>query len=214
MNEHDAISPDPSSSDASSFPEAEIGEDRQLPNLIQRIEQSADRAGVLDAVCREHPQLADRLRRWDRATGLLGQAGNEIGPDMPARLGDFILLERIATGGMGEIFRARQLGLDRVVAVKIIRRGRESAEAEERFFREQRTLSRLHQTHIVSIHSSGVQDDIHYFSMPYIHGASLSSVLRIARRRRSSEGQYDTPPLEQIAMETPVEIRHQSRARP
>jgi serine/threonine protein kinase/WD40 repeat protein len=100
---------------------------------------------------------------------------------------------------MGEIYEAVQEHLQRRVAVKVIRRGRVSPEARDRFLREQRVLARLHQTHIVPIHVAGEEGRLQYFVMPYIEGAALHHVVRTARELETAESGSKTPTLAQLA---------------
>ncbi|HEX3982788.1 MAG TPA: hypothetical protein VHX12_03765, partial [Acidisoma sp.] len=64
---------------------------------------------------------------------------------MPQRIGPYELLDEIGHGGMGRVFLARQEGLERIVALKVVsEQGFLSTEAELRFRREARTIARLH----------------------------------------------------------------------
>jgi|GEM_PF-1853966 len=106
-------------------------------------------------------------------------------PGLPfERLGEYRLLRRIATGGMGEVFLALQEPLGRRVAVKIIRSDREgSLEAEERFRREIEAVTRLRHTNIVTIYGCGSEQGVRYFAMELVAGKGLDEVLREARER-------------------------------
>ena len=88
------------------------------------------------------------------------------------------ILELLGAGGMGYVYKARQRGLDRLVALKLlppqISRDRNFA---ERFGREARALARLSHPGIVTIHDSGRAGDLYYFIMEFIDGLSLRQLL-------------------------------------
>ncbi len=98
------------------------------------------------------------------------------------RFGDYELLERIGRGGMGVVFRARQLSLGREVAVKFIVGGlADNPQAVARFFAEARAAARLHHPHIVPVFEVGSVDGMHFLSMPLLRGQNLAQ--RIAEAR-------------------------------
>ncbi len=100
------------------------------------------------------------------------------------RFGDYELLERIGRGGMGVVFRARQLSLGREVAVKFIVGGlADNVRAVARFMAEARAAARLHHPHIVPVFEVGSVDGMHFFSMPLMRGETLAQ--RIATTRMS-----------------------------
>jgi serine/threonine protein kinase len=89
-------------------------------------------------------------------------------------LGDFELLELLGAGGMGEVYRARQRGLNRLVAVKVIHRDHAAnPQARARFRREAEAIARLSHPHIVAVHAWGENDDAPYFALEYCTGGSL-----------------------------------------
>jgi len=91
--------------------------------------------------------------------------------------GDYELLEEIARGGMGVIYKARQSSLKRIVAVKMIRSGELASEAEmERFRTEAQAAAQLQHPNIVAIHEIGEYDGRHYFSMDFVERRNLALI--------------------------------------
>jgi len=153
-----------------------------------------------DALLQEHPKLArvlDCLDGLDEiASDLLDgvpRPAQEETPkldatvtlsspvvQMPSDFGPYELLEEIGRGGMGVVYRARQKGLDRTVAVKMILAGHlASPEHVRRFQAEAKAAARLRHANIVEIHEVGQLHGRHFFAMEYIDGISLAQ--RIAR---------------------------------
>ena len=115
-------------------------------------------------------------------------------------LGHYRILERIGTGGMGEVFRARDDRLERDVALKILPPDSLADETVRRRFRkEAHALSRLCHPHIATVHDFDTQDEIDFLVMELIPGQGLirshsSCWLRSFSQRRSAEGRLTVFP--------------------
>ncbi len=100
------------------------------------------------------------------------------GSELPRVFGDYQLLAEIARGGMGVIYKARQLSLDRLVAVKMILSGQLASAIEvERFYLEAQAAAQLKHPQIVPIIEVGQSEGQRYYSMAFVDGVSLASRL-------------------------------------
>jgi Tol biopolymer transport system component len=95
-----------------------------------------------------------------------------------ARLGPYEIVAPVGAGGMGEVYRARDTRLNRVVAIKILPDHlADRAELRERFEREARSIASLNHPHICTVHDVGHQDGINYLVMEYLEGETLAQRL-------------------------------------
>jgi serine/threonine protein kinase len=94
------------------------------------------------------------------------------------RLGPYEILSSIGTGGMGEVYRAKDTRLDRIVAIKVLPPHlADRAELRERFEREAKAISSLNHPHICTLYDVGHQDGIDFLVMEYVEGETLATSL-------------------------------------
>jgi eukaryotic-like serine/threonine-protein kinase len=94
------------------------------------------------------------------------------------RLGPYEIQSPLGAGGMGEVYRALDTRLQRIIAVKILPSHlSENPEAKERFDREARTISSLNHPNICTLHDVGHQNGVDFLVMEYLEGETLASRL-------------------------------------
>jgi serine/threonine-protein kinase len=184
-------------------PESE--RERQVDEVIAAFLDAARDGGPADPQqwLARYPDLADELASFfadrerlgllagaspaapgtpgDRAEGTLpfGPATPDPALGFVRYFGDYELLAEIARGGMGVVYRARQVSLNRVVALKMILAGQlASAEERQRFRLEAEAAANLDHPHVVPIYEVGEHQGRHYFSMKLVEGGSLAAWAR------------------------------------
>jgi serine/threonine protein kinase/WD40 repeat protein len=154
----------------------------KFPKYADDLDQYLDVLNVLDQFAGGLPQLnssGDPSSPYEATvTPHTGNSDVESG-DTIRYIGEYEVLEEIARGGMGVVFKARQQTLKRIVALKMILSGRLADTAEvDRFKREAQAASRLQHPNIVPVHEIGEHEGRQYFTMDYVDGHSLADEIR------------------------------------
>jgi len=145
----------------------------ELKAFFAEQEQVFGLAGPLRTLIRAEPAASPRTEEFPTE-----EAGGRISSAAPRCFGDYEVLDEMARGGMGVVYRARQRGLNRLVALKVIRAGQcASVEEVRRFRNEAEMVALLDHPHVVPVHEVGEQAGQLYFSMKLIEGGSLAEHL-------------------------------------
>ena len=175
-----------------------MSDDRRLADLLIRWEEQCRQGAApsVERLCAEFPYLTERLesriRVLRKMESVLGMAVTEL-PD-PHELGEqtdseavadtslpsipeYEVLDVLGHGGMGVVYRARQLALGRVVAVKMLKAKLVSSRQLERFLDEARAIAHLRHPNIVQIYDFGRDDDTPFFVMEFVEGGNLQNRL-------------------------------------
>ncbi len=175
--------------------EPNVERDEQLALLLADLTDQANDGHHVDieAVCAEHPDLADEMRElWGAvmiadaagsselhatlSSGSYGREGPAAAFELPCRFGDYELVEELGRGGMGIVYRARQISLNREVAIKMILQGQLASPTDrERFQAEAESAARLDHAGIVPVYEVGEIDGQPYFSMKHVRGETLTT---------------------------------------
>jgi serine/threonine-protein kinase len=159
------------------------GEPRELEELCQQHPEHAEELRLLLATARVAEMAGDHYRQESRGDA---KGATQLELSLPLYLGDYELIEEIGRGGMGVVFRARQVSLDREVAVKMISRGPLASDQERaRFQAEARAVAQLDHPGIVPVYDVGELGSRPFFSMKLIEGETLSQ--RISRGPLAAE---------------------------
>jgi len=167
--------------------------------LFHRVREipSQDRQSALDMACKGDTELLQQvldLLESDEAAGasFMGRTaiqdaadliGGAAGPEPfhPADViaGRYQIAGRIGAGGMGVVYKAEDLRLQRPVAIKVLRVGDTSGARERvrRFQQEARAASHLNHPNIVAMHDSGTEAGLPFFAMEYVEGQTLRAMI-------------------------------------
>jgi serine/threonine protein kinase len=163
--------------------------------FVQRLDRGEQ--PDIEEYARRHPEIDTVLRQVLAALQLVrlpveDSAGADLAvfPDVVARgcLGDFCILREVGRGGMGVVYEAEQISLNRRVALKVLPFAAAMDPKQlQRFKNEARAAAQLHHQHIVPVYGVGCERGVHYYAMQYIEGQTLAATLRELRQRIGKE---------------------------
>jgi serine/threonine protein kinase len=156
------------------------------------------------AECLESLEFVEQVApQWREASG--GAQPLTPAPSPPGELGDFRILREIGRGGMGVVYEAVQISLERRVALKVLPLAATLGETQlKRFKNEARAAAVLDHPHIVSVYSVGCERGIHYYAMRLIEGASLAEVISGLRQHPADAGPTPATGPSQAQIDTAV----------
>ena len=149
----------------------------------------------IEEYAQRHPGVADAIRQILPALEVMGQApttngSGESAGTGPARgvIGDYRIIREVGRGGMGVVYEAEQISLGRRVALKVLPFAAVLDERQiKRFRNEALAVAQLDHPHIVDVYGVGCERSVHFYTMRFVDGESLSAVidhLRAPNRQR------------------------------
>ena len=191
--EGSTLSPLPGDEAKTDAPEGPADRDERLGEAIEAYLEQAE-GGVPpdpETFAAGYPDLGgDLLAALEGLALVKGLVGAPGGPghrlEEGRRVAGYRIVRELGRGGMGVVYEAVHVGLDRPVALKVL--GSQAApdsSGRRRFLNEARTAAGLHHTHIVPVFDVGQVGGLCYYAMQRIEGTGLDRVLRILRRDRT-----------------------------
>ncbi|MCS7466054.1 protein kinase [Stieleria sp. ICT_E10.1] len=181
---------------------SELNTEKSIFLRAMEIVSPVQRSKFLDSACQNAPELRLAVEALLEANQREGDLLDAIGrtasigssenlqrqkKERPKILGDFEIIREIGRGGMGVVFEARQISLNRKVALKVLATSLGSSQkAIARFRGEAEAAAKLHHTNIVPIYATGEDDGIHFYAMELVSGPSLKQIIEHSKVGQST----------------------------
>ena len=168
-----------------------------LDEYLRAVESNDDYD--VEKVIAENPDLAEPLREYLSSLQWLQDGMGDLQPSTPAtgipagtpprELGDYRLIREVGRGGMGVVYEANQLSLNRKVALKVLPFAAVLDHKQIiRFQNEARAAAQLHHPNIVPVHGVGSDRGVHFYAMQFIDGQSVRDALEQLRDAVDTRG--------------------------
>lgn len=169
--------------------QADAGQDLRIAEILEEWQARRNNGETPDLLklAGGDAALAEQLRQLTDVVGAIDDTGfASLGAepveavlavaDLPS-VPDFVVLKELGRGGMGVVYEARQISLDRIVALKLLPLGTVDRTAAQRFAREAATAASLQHPNIVPIYATGEAPGTLWYAMPRIDGESLAQLI-------------------------------------
>jgi len=138
-----------------------------LRTSLQKEDQPSDVNSIVQRLMRE-----GKLTKYQAKAVYVGKTRGLV-------LGQYVVLDRIGKGGMGQVLKARHRTMDRIVALKVLSvSAMDSPDAVSRFHREARAAAKLSHPNIVTAYDASEHEGIHYLVMEFVEGKDLAEIVK------------------------------------
>lgn len=167
-------------------------EDSELADLFDRYAEALDAGddATAESILDQYPEIGDEFRVPLKGLYLLGKAAQvpefslniKANESTPTQLGDFEIQHELGRGGMGIVYAAKQISLQRHVALKVLPfTAVLDPRHVARFRNEAQAAASLHHPHIVPVYGVGCERGVHYYSMQLIEGQTLAEYVNLLK---------------------------------
>ena len=165
---------------------------RECMKTVANAEAQGKKATVIDVMVQQKMITPDQGKELQK----------KVESKVRTKLGDYEILSKLGEGGMGAVYRARHVPMDRIVALKVL--SKELSKDEQfvqRFYREARASAKLEHPNVVLGYDVGQAGGLHYFAMEFIDGQSVQDLL-------DNEGPMDVAEAVRIVRDVASALAH------